>query len=76
MSNLKVLEKAQGEKLSVNELKLIKTIISNVNDTVALVFGVDSWTQIDDESIHDMCHALNTAWIELYDRIEQQKGKQ
>lgn len=76
MNNLKVLEKAQGEKLSVNEMKLIKSIIYNVNDTVSLVFGVDSWTQIDDETIYDMCHVLNSAWIELHDRIEQQEGKQ
>lgn len=72
MNELRALESLKQQKeLSVNEMRLIQTIILSVTDSMQLIFGTSSWVGIDDADVHKMCSLINDIWLNLDDRIKE-----
>ena len=72
MNELRALESLKQQKeLSVNEMRLIQTIILSVTDSMQLIFGTPSWVGIDDADVHKMCSLINDIWLNLDDRIKE-----
>ena len=72
MNELRALESLKQQKeLSVNEMRLIQTIILSVTDSMQLIFGTASWGGIDDADVHKMCSLINDIWLNLDDRIKE-----
>lgn len=72
MNELRALESLKQQKeLSVNEMRLIQTIILSVTDSMQLIFGTASWVGIDDADVHKMCSLINDIWLNLDDRIKE-----
>ena len=72
MNELRALESLKQQKeLSVNEMRLIQTIILSVTDSMQLIFGTASWVGIDDADVHKMCSLINDVWLNLDDRIKE-----
>ena len=72
MNELRALESLKQQKeLSVNEMRLIQTIILSVTDSMQLIFGTSSWVGIDDADGHKMCSLINDIWLNLDDRIKE-----
>ena len=72
MNELRALESLKQQKeLSVNEMRLIQTIIRNVTESMRFIFGSASWVGIDDADVHEMCNVINKTLLRLSDRIKE-----
>ena len=72
MNELRALESLKQQKeLSVNEMRLIQTILLSATDCMQLIFGTASWVGIDDADVHKMCSLINDIWLNLDDRIKE-----
>lgn len=72
MNELRALESLKQQKeLSVNEMRLIQTIILTVTESMRFIFGTVNWVDIDDADIYEMCSVINKTWLSLSDRIKE-----